>query len=202
MTKAEYAAVVPRLGVNHEMRQGSSLPMLFERTERVCTEVNPSHGCYASAGDLARLYSELVATLDGVGIDAMPSAATVETFTSVARPAVPDLVLERVCSYGLGFMTPLHEHAFGEQCSARSFGHSGNIGASFAFADPEHGLAAGIVFNGLVGHEAAFLRRRSLVGAIYRDLAERGLATEGGTPGPDIDQPVRSGLLGRFRARR
>jgi len=203
MTPEEYTAVVPRLGVNHEMRQGSSLPMLFERTERVCTEANPSHGCYASAGDLARFYSELVATLDGVGVDAMPAAATLETFTSVARPPVPDQVLERVCSYGLGFMTPLHEHAFGEQCSERSFGHSGNIGASFAFADPEHGLAVGIVFNGLVGHEAAFLRRRSLVGAIYGDLAAREYATGAeGAPDPEVHEPRRTGFLGRLRSRR
>jgi hypothetical protein len=124
-------------------------------------------------------------------------------FTSVARPAVPDRVLERVCSYGLGFMTPLHEHAFGEQCSETSFGHSGNIGASFAFADPEHGLAVGIVFNGLVGHEAAFLRRRSLVGALYADLAARELATKGAEASdPGTDQPRRSGLFGRFRSRR
>ncbi len=203
MTREQYAEVLPRLGVNHEMRQGSSLPMLFERTERVCTEANPSHGCYASAGDLARFYSELVATLDGVGIDAMPSAAMLETFTSVARPAVPDRVLERVCSYGLGFMTPLREHAFGEQCSEQSFGHSGNIGASFAFADPEHGLAVGIVFNGLVGHEAAFLRRRSLIGALYADLAAREFATDTDDETvPEVDQPRRSGLLARFRSRR
>jgi len=93
-----------------------------------------------------------------------------ETFTSPARPAVYDLVLDRECSYGLGFMTDLHQHAFGDLCSGSSFGHSGNVGTSFAFADPERALAVGVVFNGLVGHEAAFLRRRALVNALYEDL--------------------------------
>jgi CubicO group peptidase (beta-lactamase class C family) len=204
MTPDDYVAVLPRLGVNHEMRQGSSLPMLFERTERVCTETNPSHGCYASAGDLARFYSGVLAGLDGCGVEELPSPPTLELFTSVARPPVPDAVLERVCSYGLGFMTPLREHAFGEQCSDRAFGHSGNIGSSFAFADPEHALTVGIVFNGLVGHEAAFLRRRALVGAVYADLDDqvRARAQEQAGNERPAPEPTRGGLLGRFRSRR
>ena len=46
--------------------------MLFERSERVCTEVNPAHGGYSNARDLARLYSALLAQLDGAGNPALP----------------------------------------------------------------------------------------------------------------------------------
>jgi CubicO group peptidase (beta-lactamase class C family) len=174
MTPEEYQSVLPRLGINHEMRHPASMPMLYERTERVCLETNPAHGCYTNAGDLAHFYTALLARLDdGVG-DALPSPSTLRAFTSIARTATHDEVLDRECSYGLGFMTSLSEHAFGEQCSPSSFGHSGNVGASFAFADPDESLAVAVVFNGLVGHEAAFLRRRSIVGAIYSDLANAG----------------------------
>jgi hypothetical protein len=81
-----------------------------------------------------------------------------------------DVVLDRVCPYGLGFMTSLEQHAFGDMCGPASFGHSGNVGTSFAFADPDRDLAVGVVFNGLVGYEAAFLRRRAIVRSLYLDL--------------------------------
>ncbi|MBV8950720.1 MAG: serine hydrolase, partial [Actinobacteria bacterium] len=95
---------------------------------------------------------------------------------------------------GLGFMTNPREHAFGDRCSPSSFGHSGNVGTSFAFADPEREFAVGVVFNGLVGHEAAFLRRRALVNALYADLDEE-LA-----PQVREDAPARSRF--GFRRRR
>jgi CubicO group peptidase (beta-lactamase class C family) len=170
MTPEEYEAVFPRLGVNHEMRHLESFPMLFERSERVCLETNPAHGGYTTARDLARFYTALLDRLGGQGSDSLPSRAVLEAFCSPARPPVYDEVLDRVCSYGLGFMTSLDQHAFGDRCSAESFGHSGNVGASFGFADPERALAVGVVFNGLVAYEAAFLRRRALLNSLYADL--------------------------------
>lgn len=175
MTRDEYRDVVSRLGINVDMRT-KTLPMLFERSERVCTETNPSHGGYTNARDLARFYSGLLDRLgvlpaddDELDADA-PDDVSLRAFTSIARPRVYDEVLQRECTYGLGFMTRLDEHAFGERCSDSAFGHSGNVGTSFAFADPERSLTVAVVFNGLVGHEAAFLRRRALVNTLYQDL--------------------------------
>jgi CubicO group peptidase (beta-lactamase class C family) len=170
MTREEFRAVAPRLGVNHDLRHLQSFPMLFERTERVCTEANPAHGGYTTARDLAAFYRALLDRLAGAGNDALPSPAVLHEFCSTARPIVYDQVLDRECPYGLGFMTELDLHAFGDACSESSFGHSGNVGASFAFADPERDLAVGVVFNGLVGYDAAFLRRRALLRALYLDL--------------------------------
>jgi len=170
MTPAQYRDLLPTLGVNTDLRNLGGYPMLFERSERICTETNPAHGGYTNARDLARFYSSLLDRLHGGGIDALPSSPTLRSLCSPARPPVYDEVLARECSYGLGFMTDLQQHAFGDHCGASSFGHSGNVGASFAFADPERSLAVGVVFNGLVGHEAAFLRRRALVNALYDDL--------------------------------
>jgi CubicO group peptidase (beta-lactamase class C family) len=208
MTDDEYRAVAPRLGVNHDMRDLQSFPMLFERTQRVCVETNPAHGGYTTARDLARFYDALLERLaDSTGSeasnDALPRPDVLRMFCSTARPPVYDEVLDRVCPYGLGFMTELDQHAFGDDCSPSSFGHSGNVGASFAFADPERDVAVGVVFNGLVGYDAAFLRRKALLRALYLDLGERD-APEEPTDLNDLEpQPGRrGGLLGRWRRRR
>jgi CubicO group peptidase (beta-lactamase class C family) len=200
MTHDEYTAMAPRLGVNHDMRDLQSFPMLFERTERVCTETNPAHGGYTNARDLARFYDALLDALAGDDVTGLPSAAVLSSFCTTARPAVYDQVLDRVCPYGLGFMTELDQHAFGDACSASSFGHSGNVGSSVAFADPEHDVAVGVVFNGLVGYDAAFLRRRALLRALYLDLEERDAAAEPEAVPADA-APRKGGLLSRLRRR-
>jgi hypothetical protein len=47
-----------------------------------------------------------------------------------------------------------------------------------AFVDPAHDVAVGVIFNGVVGHESACLRRCALVRSLYADLA-------GGAPAAD-----------------
>ena len=200
MTPAQFRAVLPRLGVNHDMRDLQSFPMLFERTERVCVETNPAHGGYTTARDLARFYSGLLDGLAGEGVDALPSPDVLYAFCSTVREPVYDQVLDRICPYGLGFMTELDQHAFGDACSPSSFGHSGNVGSSFAFADPERALAVGVVFNGLVGHDAAFLRRRALLRALYLDLDDREDAAAAALE-PEPEPVGRRGLFGRRKRR-
>jgi len=192
MTPEEYEALLPRLGVSHDMRGLQSYPLLLERGVRMCTDVNPAHGGYSTADDLARFYAALLAQLDGAGSADLPAAETLATFTSSQRPPTEDLVLGRPCEYGLGFMTVLDGHAFGRSPSPSAFGHSGNVGSSFAFADPAHDLAVAVVFNGLVDHESAFLRRPALVRAIYRDLDLAGID----------DEPREPAVLPRHRWRR
>jgi CubicO group peptidase (beta-lactamase class C family) len=158
MTGDDYEDVLPRLGINVDVRARAGFPMLYERSARVCCETNPAFGGYSTARDLTRFYTQLRRA---------PSP-----FCATARPATYDEVLDRECAFGLGFMTSLSHHAFGAQCSTSSFGHSGYAGASFAFADPAHDLAVGVIFNGIVGHDSAFLRREALVRALYADLAD------------------------------
>ena len=67
-------------------------------------------------------------------------------------------------------MTSLAGHRFGKECSPRSFGHSGNVGSSFAFADPEYDLSVAVVFNGITDPDSAFFRRPALTRALYSDL--------------------------------
>lgn len=84
MTDAEYDDVLPRLGVNHDMRTHKSYPLLLERGRRMCTEVNCAHGGYTTATDLAWFYASILEGLAGAGPAAavLPSAATLRTFTS------------------------------------------------------------------------------------------------------------------------
>ena len=116
-------------------------------------------------------------------------------FTSTVRPPTYDRVLDRVCPYGLGFMSSLEQHAFGMDCSPESFGHAGYAGASFGFADPARELSVGVIFNGVVGYESAFLRRRALTRALYADLEEELPRDEQGS-----EQPARRAWRWKRRA--
>jgi CubicO group peptidase (beta-lactamase class C family) len=171
MTPDEYRAALPGIGINVDMRARGGFPLLYERSERVCCTTNAAFGGYSTADDLARFYTTLLER-NRAAISSLASPQVLLTFCSTVRPPVYDQVLDRVCPYGLGFMTSLNDHAFGTDCSPASFGHSGYAGASFAFADPAHELAVGVIFNGVVGHESAFLRRRALTRALYADLEE------------------------------
>ena len=170
MTNMQYERVRPRLGVNWDLRGPRDLPILLETTPRWCTETNPAHGGYSTARDLAHFYYALLQRLEGAGNRALPSPTRLRQFCSPARPVVYDQVLARQCGYGLGFMTGLSDHAFSTAVSTSSFGHSGFVGSSFAFADPTRSLVVAAIFNGVVDHELAFQRRSVLIQDLYRDI--------------------------------
>lgn len=164
------AALRERIGLNHDFRGARAFPMGLEIGRRWCTETNPAHGGYTTMRDLARFYSLLLEQLDGDTHRALPSAVTLATFCSAARPAVHDPVLDRTCRFGLGFMAPLGDHAFGDTLGPTAFGHSGYAGSSFGLADPGRGLVVAATFNGIIDHPQAFQRRVDLLRAIDRDL--------------------------------
>jgi len=170
MTERQYRAIEARLGVTHDLSGPRPMPMLLERSLRWCTETNPAHGGYSTATDLARFYMALLDRLGGAGSDALPSSKMLRRFTSTARPPVYDQALGRVCPFGLGFMTSLGDHFFGDVCTSATFGHSGYIGASFAFADPFEELVIAVIYNGIVAPEFITSRRIALVKGIYADL--------------------------------
>jgi CubicO group peptidase (beta-lactamase class C family) len=202
MTAAEYRANLDRLGVNYDLHGGwQAFPVLIERSERFCCETNCAYGGYTTARELARLYAALLAQLQGAADPSLPSAATLQRFCSNARPRGYDLILQRECDFGLGFMTNLIDHRFGSECSAESFGHSGNVGSSFAFADPQRDLAVGVIFNGIVDQDSAFLRRPALVHAIYSDLSTPADAEEAEGAVESVAEPAPARRW-RWRSRR
>jgi CubicO group peptidase (beta-lactamase class C family) len=170
MTPEEFEATLPSIGLNIDVRARAGFPMLFERSPRVCCTTNAAFGGLSTARDLARFYTALLQQLHGASIAALPSSDMLALCCGPARPRVYDQVLDRECTFGLGFMTALADHAFSSECSPRSFGHSGYAGSSFAFADPEYDVAVAVIFNGIVGHESSFMRRRALIRALYADL--------------------------------
>jgi CubicO group peptidase (beta-lactamase class C family) len=180
MTEQEYERNIARLGMNHDLRGWVPFPMLLEQSRRVCCETNAAYGGYTTARDLASFYAAIVDRLRHSGSPELASASTLNEFCTSARQRTYDVVLERECEYGLGFMTGLADHHFGRWCSPKAFGHSGWSGTSFAFADPVHDLAVAVVLNGVSHSEKAFANRSALVEAIYADLDLATLAADGG----------------------
>jgi CubicO group peptidase (beta-lactamase class C family) len=171
MTPDEYDAIKHRIGLNCDMRRHRRFPMLIERTRRTCTNVNCAYGGYTTAHDLAGFYARVLGRLKGNDDRVLPSQRLLKEFCSNARPPNYDVVLERQCGYGLGFMVNLRGHHFGEMCAPTSFGHAGWLGATFGFADPENDIACAAVLNGVTDRGAGRLRQPALVDAIYADMA-------------------------------
>jgi hypothetical protein len=75
-------------------------------------------------------------------------------------------------------MTSLRDHAYGEACNTASFGHSGYMGASFAFADPGQGLVIAAIYNGIVLPQFIASRRIAIVRDNFTDLGLMTYPTE------------------------
>lgn len=193
---AELEQEYHRLGVNVDLRHDRPVPMLLERTDRIATRLNPAFGGYGNARGLERMYRSLLAVLNG-GHDAGPITTELLRRTlTPSRARLYDHTLDRECRFGLGWMIDLQDHRFGTHCSAASFGHSGNLGMSFGFADPAHDLSVGIVWNGMVDRgEALDWRRTRIVDAVYADL---GLDRQ---PGSSAEPPQASRRRDVFRSK-
>ena len=123
----------------------------------------PSANGHAHARGLARLYGSLIGDIDGSG--PLVTAQTLAAATAV-RAEGEDLVLSLEARWAAGFLrNSLGLYGPGEG----SFGHSG-WGGSFAFADPERGLAFAYVMNAMGSDLVGDPRAVNLVEAIYQSL--------------------------------
>ncbi|WP_274912667.1 serine hydrolase domain-containing protein [Streptomyces sp. WZ-12] len=131
----------------------------------------PSGNAHASARGLAAVYGALV------GGELVRPAALEAMRSPQSRPDEPDLTLGGLTPdgtadafrWGLGYM--LNERGQAGP-NPGAFGHGG-AGGSYAFADPENGLAYAYVMNRFGGGTSGEdLRSRSLVEAAYAALAE------------------------------
>jgi CubicO group peptidase (beta-lactamase class C family) len=126
----------------------------------------PAGGAIGSARDIARAYAALVA-------DPPELPITAETMAEITRfPKAPalgwrDEVLKVDTAFSLGFARPLGEFRFGS--SDRAFGHPG-AGGSFAFGDPDRGVAFAYVMNRMGFHLNDDPREKPLRDALYRCL--------------------------------
>jgi CubicO group peptidase (beta-lactamase class C family) len=124
----------------------------------------PAGGAIGCARDIARAYAAFVERPPELGL----TSATLEELTRFPDPPAHgwrDRVLKVDTAFSLGFARPLGEFRFGS--SERSFGHPG-AGGSFAFADPDRGVAFAYVMNRLGFRLNDDPREKALRDALYR----------------------------------
>jgi CubicO group peptidase (beta-lactamase class C family) len=126
----------------------------------------PAGGAIGTARDIARAYAAFVADPPELGL----TPATLEELTRF--PASPargrrDRILKVDTAFSLGFARPFGDFSFGS--SHRAFGHPG-AGGSFAFADPDRGVAFAYVMNRLGFRLYDDPREKALRDALYRCL--------------------------------
>jgi CubicO group peptidase (beta-lactamase class C family) len=167
----EHARIAPRISATLDLTMDQPVPLLAEVGPETAAEWNPSFGAYGTMSAMAAFYEGVLGDLGGAGL-VLP-AELVADATRARLPIAEDPTLGRPAGFGLGFMTPLSSHFFGDGPSAAAFGHAGQGGTSFAMADPEHDLVAAVLFNaGLDADTALSFRRVHLVDAIYRGLGD------------------------------
>lgn len=140
-------------------------------SEARCTSSHPGGNGYGPMRQLARFYEMLLAR----GAQLL-TPQTVEALSARHRVGMQDNTFKHLLDWGLGFIpnsamygAETVPYAYGHHASRRAFGHSG-YRSSVAFADPEHGLAVALVFNGTPGNDAHERRIRSVLDALYDDL--------------------------------
>ena len=148
-------------------------------TPERCTTVNPGGNGYGPVRELRRFYEMLLdrGTFQGRRI---LRSETVDALTSRQRTGMIDATFLHVIDWGLGFIIDSKRYGaetvpygYGHHASDRTFGHSG-YRSSTAFADPEHGLAVALVWNGTPSSEDHERRVRATLDALYEDLGLAG----------------------------
>jgi CubicO group peptidase (beta-lactamase class C family) len=159
-----------RIGVNLDLREGRHLPLLIERTQWFVGAVDPSLNAYATMRGLGHFYVWVSETLNG----RQTTPLEPERLRDACRPHRPvlhDQIMDTPVDWGLGFMTGLGRVGFGTYPSPRAVGHTGQVGTSIGFCDPEHDLAVALLFNGVIDQRlGAHMRRPATISAIYEDL--------------------------------
>ncbi|MGH2981285.1 MAG: serine hydrolase domain-containing protein [Solirubrobacterales bacterium] len=163
---------ISRIGINVDLRDGRTLPLLSERAPWFVGAADPSLNAYATMRGLGRFYRWVLETLSGRGRSAI--ALEPERLRDACRPHRPvvhDQMLETDADWGLGFMSGLGRLGFGTYPSPRAVGHSGQVGTSLGFCDPEHDLGVAVLYNGVIDQRLGVnVRRPEVVSAIYQDL--------------------------------
>jgi CubicO group peptidase (beta-lactamase class C family) len=154
-------------------------------SEAWVTGTNPGANGYGPMAQLGRFYEMLLArgrvpAAGGAAAVARQrpilSPQAVEALTARHRAGMMDHTFHHVLDWGLGFIVNSRQYGaatvpygYGSHASPRTFGHSG-YRSSTGFADPEHGLAVALAFNGTPGNEAHERRIRAVLDALYEDL--------------------------------
>ncbi len=143
-------------------------------SEAHCTRSSPAGGGRGPMRELGRFY-EMLLERGRLGEAVILRPQTVEALTARHRVGMYDHTFKHVMDWGLGFIPDSKQYgedvpyAYGRLCSPRAFGHSG-YRSSTGFADPRHGLAVALAFNGLPSDADHEERMRAALEGIYEDL--------------------------------
>jgi len=130
-------------------------------------------------GDLVRFYRMLLGKREPAGVRIL-SPQAVEAMCARHRVGLRDETFGTRVDWGLGVMVNSWHYrqraapyGYGDHASSRAFGHGGSQ-SSIAFADPEHGLAVALMFNGMAGEGANHKRTQAVLTALYEDFGLAG----------------------------
>jgi CubicO group peptidase (beta-lactamase class C family) len=133
-------------------------------TEAWVTWGRPTGGAHGPIGDLGRFFGALLE-------HRLVSAPVLEAITTRHLCGAYDETLRATVDRGLGFQlgSSYAGHSFGAHASRRAFGHGGRNWCQ-ALADPVHGLAVAVYWNGRPDNRAHAERQPALLSAVYEDL--------------------------------
>jgi CubicO group peptidase (beta-lactamase class C family) len=177
MTAESYRAYGERMAIMPDTSKG---PPKFELPENDMTgamQGRPGGGGRGPMRELGQFYEML---LNGGAIPTNNSrllaSDSVRELTSPQRVGMYDHTFRHVMDWGLGFIMNSARYGidtvpynYSRHASAETFGHSGSQSSS-AFADPKHGLAVAIMWNGMPGEPKHQIRQRQTLTALYEDL--------------------------------
>ena len=151
---------------------GEQKPMSYY--EKRAGDMAPAGSARGPISELGRFYEAMLTGVRGQDT-AVLSADSARLLTARHRTGMPDLTMQYVMDWGLGFLidskrySPTHPYGFGRHASDAAFGHGG-MQSSNAFADPDHALVAAFFFNSRPREGVHHRRSQHLAAAIYEDL--------------------------------
>ncbi|GAA2757344.1 serine hydrolase domain-containing protein [Actinopolymorpha rutila] len=124
----------------------------------------PTGGGHGPIRELGRFYEAFLA-------GRLCSAGAVAEMTRPQVAGAYDEYLRATVDRGLGFLlrTSYAGHTYGPHASPDTYGHGGRNWC-VGLADPAHGLAAAVYWNGLADSDLQALRQPATLAALYADL--------------------------------
>ena len=170
-----YEAYGDRIGMMHNTQGPEPRTLPFMDSAELTARTIPGGNGRGPMHDLVKLYEMLLGRGQRDGVRIL-SPQTVDAMTARHRVGMFDETFGAPLDWGLGLM--IDAVSTGRYSSPRVFGHGG-AQSSIAFGDPEHGVAAAYVCNGMPEHQRHYRRMQEVSTALYLDL---GIAKEGDPP--------------------
>ena len=172
MSAEQYRDYVQRIATMPDMTKRDRPPQRYtiEQGATVCV---PGGNGMGPARELGAFYMMLLG--GGQRFARILTPESLAMMTSRQRIGMVDETFRHVMDWGLGLIINSKRYGenvpygFGDHTSERTFGHGG-ARSSVGMADPEHGLAVAMIFNGTPGERGHNTRIRAFLTALYEDL--------------------------------